>query len=89
MLDVPFPDLHPISPLSIIIRATNGKSKDDLKEKVKLSTVVSPDALELFYARYMEICKSGMHGLRKRDRSGRKKAKAKKKKGGAEGEKKL
>ena len=89
MLDDPFLDLHPASPLPIIMRATNGKSKDDLKEKIKLSTIVQPDALEPFYARYVEVCKSGMHGLRKRDRSGRKKAKAKKKKGGAEGEKTL
>ena len=89
MLDDQLLDLHPTSPLPIIIRATNGKSKADLKEKIKLSTVVQPDALESFYARYVEVCKSGMHGLRKRDRSGRKKAKAKKRKGGVEGEKRL
>ncbi|MCJ1359753.1 MAG: hypothetical protein MMC33_009755 [Icmadophila ericetorum] len=62
--------------------------------KVKLSTVVRPEDLEEFYVRYAEICKVGMLGLRKRDRSGRKKAKgakAKKRKGPAvgEGEKKV
>jgi len=72
-----------------LIRATNGKSKEHRKEKVKLSTVVEPDALDGFYTRYAEVCKSGMHALKKRDRSGRKKAKAKKRKGGGEGEKKV
>ena len=43
--------------------------------------------------RYADVCKAGMSGLKKRDRSGRKaKGKAKKKKGasggGVEGEKK-
>ena len=80
VLDNPFMDLRPASPLPIIVRATNGKSKDKVKEKIKLSTVVKPQALEAFYLRYAEVCKSGMQGLRKRDRSGRKKAKAKKRK---------
>ena len=80
-------DLHPTSPLPVLMRATNGKSKEKRKEKTKLSTVVQPEALEAFYARYADVCKSGMQGLRKRDRSGRKKAKAKRRKVGAEGEK--
>ena len=80
MLDNSFTDLHPPSPLPIIIRATNGKLKDQVEEKIKLSTIVEPQTLEAFYARYAEVCKSGMQGLRKRDRSGRKKAKAKKRK---------
>jgi len=84
----PFSDLHPAYPLPILIRATDGKSKEHRKEKVKLSTVVQPDDLESFYVRYAEVCKSGMQAMKKRDRSGRKKAKAKKRKGGAEGEKK-
>ena len=88
VLDDPLADLHPPSPLPIIMRATNGKSKDKGKDKIKLSTVVEPDALEGFYARYAEVCKTGMQGLRKRDRSGRKKAKARKRKVGVEGEKK-
>ncbi|MCJ1392401.1 hypothetical protein MMC18_005268 [Xylographa bjoerkii] len=83
-----FADLHPASPLPVLMRATNGKPKDETGEKVKLSTVVQPEALETFYIRYAEVWKSGMHGLRKRDRSGRKKAKAKKRKFGGEGEKK-
>ncbi|KAL4881084.1 signal recognition particle, SRP9/SRP14 subunit [Aspergillus karnatakaensis] len=75
---------------SILIRASDGntsapnpkthpeiKDKKKKKEtKVKLSTVVQPAELEAFYARYAEVCKAGMTGLKKRDRKLRK-AKAK------------
>ena len=88
VLDDLLADLHPASPLPIIIRATDGNSKDKRKDKIKLSTVVEADALERFYTRYAEVCKLGMQGLRKRDRSGRKKGKAKKRKGVVEGDKK-
>ncbi|MCJ1411760.1 hypothetical protein MMC19_005852 [Ptychographa xylographoides] len=83
-----FADLHPAAPLPVLMRATNGKMKEDKADKVKLSTVVMPDRLEGFYARYAEIWKAGMGGLRKRDRSGRKKKKAGKRKVG-DGEKKI
>lgn len=80
----PFPDLAPEKPLSIIIRATDGKSKDKRPDRIKLSTIVEDDALEGFFIRYSEVCKAGMSGLKKRDRSKNKqKLKAKKKKGGA------
>jgi signal recognition particle subunit SRP14 len=64
-------------PIPIIIRATNGKSKEHREkgEKVKLSTVVAPDALDGFFVRYADVCKSGMGALKKRDRSKRKKVK--------------
>ncbi|PYI19862.1 signal recognition particle, SRP9/SRP14 subunit [Aspergillus japonicus CBS 114.51] len=76
---------------SILIRATDGntsapnpkKAKTDKKtaaaaaKKVKLSTVVSPEELEAFYVRYAEVCKAGMTGLKKRDRSKKKTAKGK------------
>ena len=75
-------DPHPQKALPILIRATDGKSKDHRATKVKLSTVVQPDALEAFFARYVDVWKAGMTTLKKRDR-GRKKAKAKKRKGGA------
>lgn len=75
------PDLEPPQPLPIIIRATNGKSKEKRDKKVKLSTVVNPGDLDAFYARYAEVCKAGMTALKPRDRS-KKKAKAKKKKTG-------
>ncbi len=88
MLDDPLADLHPPHPLPVLIRATDGKSKEHRKEKVKLSTVVESDALDGFYARYAEVCKAGMQALKKRDRSGRKKAKAKKRKEGGETAKK-
>ncbi|KAJ5115092.1 signal recognition particle SRP14 subunit [Penicillium alfredii] len=80
---------------SILIRATDGntnapnpKSKDGkitkiTSSKVKISTVASPDELEAFYARYAEVCKAGMSGLKKRDR----KRKAKAKGGAAKGQK--
>ena len=77
----PFPDLHPSKPLPILIRATNGKSKKKRDQKVKLSTIVEHDALESFFAKYAEVCKLGMSGLKKRDRSkAKEKLKAKKKK---------
>lgn len=63
----------------VIVRATNGKSKRNRAEKIKLSTVVEPGDLEGFYVRYGEVCKTGMTALKPRDRS-KKKAKAKKKK---------
>ncbi len=56
------------------------------KERVKFSTVVQAEELEGFFARYADVCKGGMAGLKKRDRSGRKKGKKKGK--GGEGEKK-
>ncbi|KAF2835141.1 signal recognition particle, SRP9/SRP14 subunit [Patellaria atrata CBS 101060] len=90
--DDPLWDLHPPNPLPIIIRATNGKSKEDRAKggKIKLSTLVQPDDLEGFYTKYAEICKAGMQALKKRVRTKRKKDKAKKKKAvtAGEGEKK-
>lgn len=76
------PDLNPPQPLPVLIRATNGKSKEKRAKKVKLSTVVNPDDLDAFYVRYADACKAGMTALKPRDRS-KKKAKARKKKTGA------
>ncbi|KAI1933331.1 hypothetical protein LOZ66_006523 [Ophidiomyces ophidiicola] len=59
---------------SILIRASNGRHRT---AKVKASTIVQPEDLDTFYARYAELCKVGMVGLKKRDRSARKKGKAK------------
>ena len=65
----------------MLIRATNGKSKDDKKDKIKLSTIVQANELDGFFVKYAEVCKTGMSGLKKRDRSGRKaKVKEKRKK---------
>lgn len=80
--DESFSDLHLANPLPVIVRATNGKSKKHRDDKIKLSTIVQPDALESFYASYADICKGGMAALKPRDRS-KKKARARKKKGGA------
>ncbi|EME80943.1 uncharacterized protein MYCFIDRAFT_57063 [Pseudocercospora fijiensis CIRAD86] len=78
--DDPLWDLNPPNPLPIIIRATDGKSRSEEriknKNKVKLSTIVQPDDLDIFFTRYAEVCKAGMQSLKKRDR---KKAKSKKK----------
>ncbi|KAK5733036.1 hypothetical protein LTR17_010043 [Elasticomyces elasticus] len=81
--DDPLWDLNPPNPLPLIIRATDGKSanlgsegaKNRTKnaDKVKLSTVVQPEEIEAFFARYAEVCKAGMQSLKKRDRSKRKK----------------
>ncbi|KAJ5372433.1 Signal recognition particle SRP14 subunit [Penicillium concentricum] len=71
---------------SILIRATDGNTnapnlKNESKEtriakkrsqKIKLSTIVNPDDIEAFYVRYAEVCKTGMSGLKKRDRRARK-----------------
>ena len=50
---------------------------------MKLSTVVEAEDIPVFYERYAEVCRQGMAGMKKRDRSGRKKGK---KKDGAKGE---
>jgi len=77
----PFPDLNPSKPLPILIRASNGKSKEHRDKKIKLSTIVAADALEGFFVKYAEVCKQGMSGLKKRDRSkAKEKLKAKKRK---------
>ncbi|KAI1345971.1 signal recognition particle 14kD protein [Xylaria sp. FL0043] len=78
--DAGLADRHPPGPLPVLIRATNAKGKDDRKasKKVKLSTVVDPDALAAFFERYADICKQGMGSLKPRDRS-RRRGKAKKK----------
>lgn len=68
----------------MLVRATDGKSKEHRAAKVKLSTVVDPADLDAFYARYAEVCKAGMAGLKPRDRTKRK-AKAKKRRGGGGG----
>ncbi|SPO01322.1 uncharacterized protein DNG_03998 [Cephalotrichum gorgonifer] len=77
----PMPDLGSPHPLPVIIRATNGKSKNNRDKKIKLSTVVNPADLDVFYLRYADVCKGGMAALKPRDRS-KKKAKAKKRKVG-------
>ncbi|KAM4057987.1 signal recognition particle 14kD protein [Hirsutella rhossiliensis] len=77
--DNPMPDLVSENPMPLIVRASNGKSKRQRADKLKLSTIVQPHDLDKFYTRYAEICKAGMTALKPRDRS-KKKAKAKKKK---------
>jgi len=62
----------------LLFRATNGKStREDRKGKIKISTVVEPEELEAFFGKYAEVCRSGMDGLKKRDRKARKKNKGK------------
>ncbi|KAJ5970820.1 uncharacterized protein N7479_000738 [Penicillium vulpinum] len=85
LIDVPGATTTNSQP-SILIRATDGNTntpntREMSKEsratykkgqKIKLSTIVSPDDIEAFYVRYAEVCKTGMTGLKKRDRRGRK-----------------
>ncbi|KAJ9138556.1 hypothetical protein NKR19_g7795 [Coniochaeta hoffmannii] len=73
---------EPPKPAPILIRATDGQSKDDRASKIKFSTLVQPDDLDSFYARYAEVCRAGMATLKPRDRTKRRKNK-KKKVGGA------
>jgi signal recognition particle subunit SRP14 len=88
--DDPLWDTHPETPLPILIRASNNKSSKkegtdrDNVDKIVLSTVVNSDDLDSFFVRYAEACKTGMSGLKKRDRKKGKKDKKKKK--GAAGE---
>jgi signal recognition particle subunit SRP14 len=88
--DDPLWDTHPENPVPVLIRASNNKSDKragtDRKDidKTKLSTVVQPDDLDAFYARYAEACRAGMSGLKKRDKKKGKKDKKKKKKGAVE-----
>jgi signal recognition particle subunit SRP14 len=65
----------PLAVAPVIVHATTGTSRTDKthSKKKKISTVVPPEELEGFYVRYAEACKAGMQGLKKRDRSGRKK----------------
>nr|CAD60734.1 unnamed protein product [Podospora anserina] len=64
----------PLPQAPILIRASNSKSKEARNEgkKVKLSTIIQPDDLDSFYARYADVCKAGMSGLKPRDRTKRK-----------------
>lgn len=83
--DDPLWDTHPENPLPILVRASNNKSSKragtvrENKDKTVLSTIVAPDDLDGFFVRYAEACKTGMSGLRKRDRKKGKKDKKKKK----------
>lgn len=76
----PLWDINLPGPFPILIRASNGKSKELRSEKVKISTVVQPEDLEAFFKQYSDVCKSGMQALKPKDRSKRKKKKAKKRK---------
>lgn len=71
-------DLTPKTKLPVLIRATDGKSKHK-KEKIKLATVVDVENIPEFYAKYAEICRARMTGLKKRDRTKAKKKKKTKK----------
>jgi signal recognition particle subunit SRP14 len=65
-------DTHTTETFPLLVRATDG-------DKFKISTVVSQEGLEDFFGKYGEICKSGMQGLKKRDRKKEKAKKDKKK----------
>lgn len=61
-------------------KPTKPTTTSTAKPKIRFSTVVDVTNLEDFYARYAEVCKKGMEGLRKRDKKkAKERAKAKKK----------
>ncbi|KAJ9611267.1 hypothetical protein H2200_004450 [Cladophialophora chaetospira] len=61
-------------------KSTTTSTTASTKPKIKFATVVDVAELEGFYARYAEVCKKGMEGLRKRDKKkAKERAKAKKK----------
>lgn len=77
---------------AVLVRATDGRTQNakpagtkDSKvsktqaPKYKFSTIVDTADLDAFFVRYADICKAGMAGLKKRDRSAKKKGKAKSK----------
>lgn len=54
------------APYPLLFRATDGaKTKS---KRVKISTIVSPDNLDQFWQGYTEALKSGMAGLRRKDK---------------------
>ncbi|KAF8424138.1 signal recognition particle 14kD protein [Tirmania nivea] len=64
------------TPGPVLIRATNGASKENRNAKIKFSTLVEPDAIDAFYVRYAEVCKTGMTALKKKNRKKKNKKKA-------------
>jgi len=60
-------------PGTLLIRASDGAGKQ--QKGTKISTVVRPEELDVFFARYADVCKAGMGALKKRDRKKRKKVK--------------
>lgn len=65
------------TPGQVLIRATNGASKENRDaKKIKFSTLVEPDVVDAFYVRYAEVCKTGMTALKKKNRRKKNKKKA-------------
>jgi len=67
-----FSDIKTTETFPLIIRASDG-------DKLKISTIVPQEGLEEFFAKYSGVCKTGMQGLKKRDRKKEKAKKDKKK----------
>ena len=65
-----FSDTTTSETFPLLVRASDGG-------KLKISTTVTEEGLDEFFAKYAEVCKNEMQGLKKRDR---KKEKAKKEK---------
>ena len=65
-------DLHTKETFPLLLRASDG-------DKFKISTVVQQGELGSFFAKYGEVCKNGMQGLKKRDRKKEKAQREKKK----------
>jgi hypothetical protein len=70
------PILHDSTPKTksypVLIRITDGNK--DKSKKMKLSTVVQPENLDLFWNEYTNILKTGFVGLKKKSKKKAKKA---------------
>lgn len=62
---------QPQTAYPILIRITDGNS--DKSKKLKLSTVVKPEELGKFWFKYANVVKSGVSGLKKKDKRKKKK----------------
>ena len=71
-------ELDRAQPLPIVMRATNGKGKASRGDRIKIRTLVQPAELDGFFTRYAEVCKARMQGLKRRDKSKKKRAKRRK-----------
>lgn len=63
---------NPTQEYPILIRITDGNS--DKTKKIKISTVVKPNELGRFWTRYSNVVKSGVSGLKKKDKKKKKKS---------------
>lgn len=64
-------DLEATEPFGILFRAHHGNS--DKTKRTKITTVVDSSDLEEFWQKYTDVVKTGMTGLKKKDKKRQKK----------------